>query len=942
MAFLERIAKKFLEEYGNTLHELVFVFPNRRAGIYFNRYLQDNKKPGTAIWAPSVYSINDFMKTISDYTLSDPLELVFQLYNIYRERGHHFPRRFEEFYPWGKMIVADFDEIDRYLLDTDLLFQRLKAFKEVEDITRDEKADIYNRYVGFWESLGTLYSEFNELLDKKGIAYEGKIDRSVAERVLNGKENPLPKLVWKKVVFCGFNALTRAEEVLVKFLLDKGQAEIYWDIDRYFTEDVNQEAGMFFNLNMKRLNIKEPQWIENRLAEEKQITIIGVQSRVSQAKVMGLKLRELLKSVADPEHIAVVLPDETMLFPALNSLPEEVEKVNITIGFPLHQTPVYGLFSGVIEMQLFVLDNEGAEGFYYKDVQQVLNHPYIKPLAPEEISEFLMQIKEENRVYITERDIRTLSEPLKDFFRLRRDSHQLLQFFLDQLIFIRTFYEENEPNLFNIDYEYIYHFYTLLTRLKDSLEDSDLVLSIRTFRQLFSDVIKNSRIPFTGEPLEGVQIMGMLETQTLDFDNLFILSVNEDHLPPGKGQQSFIPYSVRRELKLPTYEDRDAITAYHFYRLLKRAKNATLIYTTEARRIEKSEKSRFIDQLLIEFADRNPKVQVKHYIVNFPPANQPHKEISIKKSAEIMDMLYRKSYSASSLLIYLTCPLKFYFNYILGLEEEEDISESPDYKLIGSIIHETLMKMYQPFSGQKRPVTYGDLEYLRTRIVPLLKETYQEYVQNANIEIGRNMIVFDVMRKYLERFINNEKENCGFYVLMLEKKVKYIQFKLDIDGTEQTVKLEGTIDRLDRTEDDVLRIIDYKTGEVASLKFNIGKEKPFIDLLSGQEAVKKKAAFQLFFYRYLLSRTRDYKHGDFRLGVYPFKKPDEGLKFIEIDKSDLIDDFLVEQFEEILKTIFRQIFDSETPFFQTEEEENCLFCEYKNICSREISQPYRA
>ena len=941
MAFLEQLANKFLEEHGKRLHEFVFIFPNRRAGLFFNKYLHQCKPKGTAIWAPQVYSINDFIAYLSPYAISDQLDLIFELYNVYNDQARNFPKDFREFYPWGKMILSDFNEIDKYLLDTDELFRTLKEFKTVEDINKEEKSDIYNRYTGFWWSLGGLYKRFNTILEEKSKAYEGMIYRKVADGLTRGEE--FPKLKWKKMIFCGFNALSKSEETIIHHLLQEERAETYWDMDRYFVEDANQEAGDFFRKNRQLPGNRPPLWVEDKLAQSRNITIIGVQSKVSQAKVVGLKLKELLNTSQDHENIAVVLPDETMLFPTLNSLPSEVEKVNITIGFPLHQTPAYSLFNAVLEMQSQWIEGQKqpVEGYYYKDVQKVLNHPYLKPIAPDEIANFLTEIKDRNRIYVIEDDILLLPQQLKEFFQPLEDSHRLIDFFLTQLIFIRAFYEDNKPKLFNIDYEYMYHFYTLLTRLKDSLDASGLVLPLHTFRQLFTDIIQNSRIPFTGEPLEGLQVMGLLETQTLDFPNLFILSVNEDYLPPGKSDQSFIPYEVRSQMNLPTYKERDAITAYHFYRLLKRARNATLIYTTGAKRIEKSEKSRFIDQLLIEFAEKNANTNIRHIIMNFDFASQQVREISVKKSPAVIEKLEQKSYSASALLNYLRCSLKFYFTYMLGLYEEEEVYESPDFRLIGNIIHDTLEELYRPFANRSKAVAYNEIEELKNGIVPALTEIYKKELQGADVKTGRNKIVFDVMRKFLMQFFDKEKLNSGFNILLLEQKIKDIPFRFTLNGSKHSVKLEGTIDRLDRMNDDTLRIIDYKTGKIGSLKIDTGKGKTFEDYLTGQEAVKRKEAFQLLFYRYLMkSKKGKIYNGKYRLGIYPFKKINDDLQFLSVDGSEIIEDNSLERFESVLAGIFRELLDVNIPFSQTDEERHCHHCPYKNICTREPGQSY--
>jgi ATP-dependent helicase/nuclease subunit B len=932
MGFLERIAGKFLQEYGNDIHKIVFVFPTRRARLYFLRYLQLRKPAKTGIWAPSVFSINDFITQLSGLTISDQLDLIFRLYAVYKEHTRSYPKEFEDFYFWGKMIISDFDEIDKYLLDSEELFRTLKEFKTIEDITSAEKSDIYNRYTGFWADMGVLYREFNRLLRADKKAYEGMVYREVAEKIKKGET--LEGLIREKVVFCGFNAFTKAEEIIISYFLEAKKAETYWDVDRYFVEDKNQEAGHFFRKNRETLGLLQPNWLDDRLSEAKDINIIGVQSKASQAKVLGIKLQQLRDYLTDPASTAVVLPDETLLFPVLNSLPAEVKEVNVTIGYPLQQTPVFSLFDSILQMQLRAIDTK--QGYYYKDVQHLLNHPYLKLLAPDDITKFITSIKEDNRVYIKDEDISFTVVVLKNLFKVRRDSDQLMDFFLELLDTIRRFYEENEPDLFSVDYEYMYHFYTLISRLKDSLKSTGLVLEVRTFRKLLMDIVQGTRIPFTGEPLVGLQIMGVLETQTLDFNHLFVLSVNEGFLPPGKTQQSFIPFDVRVIVGLPTYKERDAIAAYHFYRLLKSSKNITLVYITGARGIEKNEKSRFIDQILIEYAEKNPGSHIQHQVIDFSFDTQKVKEISIQKSEKMMEMLSEKSYSASSLLTYLTCSLEFYFTYILKLKEEEEVYESPDYRLIGEIIHKTLQELYRPYEGKDRVVSFQEIENIKDNIEEKLVKIFKEKLKTGDMQTGRNRIAYEVMKRFLENFFEKEKQDSGFKILMLEQKIEGVDFRFSLNGKEQRVKLGGTIDRLD-VKDGIYRVIDYKTGKIGSLNLKSAEELP--GLLSGQEAVNRREAFQLFFYRYLLKKTQKYE-GDYRLGIYPFKKLYDDLKFVKIDKSDMIGEELVTQFEGILAGIFQDLFNLEVRFKQTEEEKNCQYCPYQGICSREASQGY--
>ena len=938
MYFLKRIANKFLTEYGADIHRFAFVFPTRRAGVYFLRHLQAHKPENTSLWAPPIYSIDDFITGLSGLTTADQLELIFTLYDIYRKHVRGYPKEFEEFYSWGKMIISDFNEIDKHLVDTDELFRILKEYKSVEKINEDEKTDIYKKYTGFWGDLGTLYHEFNRVLAEKGRAYEGMAFRKVSGEIAGLVPSKGASPGWDKAIFCGFNALTTAEETVIRYLLSEEKAEIYWDMDRYFVEDVNQEAGYFFRQNKETLVKGEPQWVEDRLAEPKTIDIIGVQSKVGQAKLLGIKIEQLLQSGVGSEDIAVVLPDEALLFPLLNSLPGDVDKVNITIGFPLDQTPVHSLLNALIEMQLRVLESSGAPAskslwdrkeFYYKDVLKVLNHPYIKPFAPEEIDAFITRTKKDNLVYVTGEDLKSFPPALRRLFTLHQDSRQMIAFFLELIITIRNFYRENKPDLFSIDYEYLYHFYALLTRLQDALKNAGLHLDTGTFRPLFDDIAGNSRIPFTGEPLEGLQIMGVLETQTLSFTHLFLLSLNEDYLPPGKNRQTFIPYDVRSSMGLPVYKDRDAVSAYHFYRLLKNSENITLLYTGEAKRLERSEKSRFIDQLTIEFAAENPEVQINHYVVDFSFSAQAIDEMAAGKPAGIIDMLAQRIYSPSSLLDYLTCPLKFYFSHILKLKEEEEVYENPDYRLVGDIIHDTLHKLYNRYAGRDTALSYREIENIKSRVEPVLKAVYREKLKTGDLQTGRNRIAFEVMLRFLNHFFDKEKQSAGFKILMLEKEIKNVRLPFSVNGQKYVVNLNGHIDRADITADNIIRIIDYKTGKVNPLNLKTVSE------LAGPEAVDRREAFQLFFYRYLLQKTG--RRGDshpYRLGVYPFKKVYDELRFVRVDKADIIDEEMVREYEQILVDLFKELFDPGIPFFQAKDEKNCRYCPYLDLCGK--------
>lgn len=921
MNFLSRLATHFLERYGDRLHTLAFVFPTRRAGLYFLHYLQQLKQPGSALFAPRAFSFGDFVLHLADTRLPDSLTSIFSLYRIYRERIHPYPKEFKDFYPWGKMIIDDFDEIDKYLIDPGRLFKTLQEYKGVEDLYPEEKSDIYRKYTALWEDLGAVYRQFRLVLQQEKQGYEGMIYRQVAEAI---DQMDIP---FQKIVFCGFNALTPAEKTIIKTLLSRGLAETFWDMDRYFIDDQHQEAGHFFRENIGGLGLIEPQWIDDRLSQPRTIRLIGVQSKVSQAKMLGLELGRLVDSKPGqaPDHIAVVLPDEGLLFPTLNSLPQAFDRVNITIGFPLQQTPVASLLDSLGAMQAASLSQPG---FLYRDVERVLHHPYIKPLAPDQVTAAMAEWRQENRSFLQEPELAKLPGPIQKLFQVHRTSRELLDSWLVLLDSLRTFYQENEPGLFSIDYEYIYHFYTLISRLRDTLDLHRLELDMITFCQLWTDIVQNSRIPFTGEPLEGLQVMGVLETQTLDFENLFVLSLNEGYLPPGKGRSSFIPVDVRTALHLPTYKDRDAIAAYHFYRLLKNSIHITLIYTTEGRGgLEKSEKSRFIDQLLIEFARENPQTHIDHRIIDFSFDTQVGKEIAVFKADPVLAILADKKYSASSLLDYLTCPLKYYFSHILSLKEEEDVIESPDHRLVGDIVHDALQRLYLPWCGQGKALSPGDIEQLKKQVEPVLKDIYPGHIKNRDWQTGRNRIAFEVIKTLLENFFEKEKQSPGFKVSMLEEKISSF-FSFPGPGKAYRVHLTGKIDRLDLAPDDTFRLLDYKTGQVHPLGLGSMAD------LGLDRAADRREAFQLFFYLYLLKESRSLSK-PIRLGIYPFKKLYGELAFVTVDKKDIITPDMVDRFREILDILFRQLFDPQVPFTQTQDEKRCLYCPFQVICRRQ-------
>ncbi len=916
MKFLERLAEQILREHGANVHRLQVLFPTRRAGLHFRHHLQ--RLANAPFWPPRIQAMGDWIVDLSGLAVPDPLELIFELYDVYSGLAQRFPKRFEEFYAWGKMLLADFDEIDKQLLDEETLFRALREFKEIEKLNIEEKSDIYRKYTSFWGELEAIYQKFGAALRSKNQAYEGLAYRLAAERVTAGQA-----LDSERVLFCGFNAFNAAEEKIVAELLRRGQAALFWDMDEYFVNDANQEAGHFFRNQRQRLAGSGTNWIGSGLSEKKEIHITGVSSTAGLAKALGLELRRLLPDAPAPEEVVVVLPDETLLFPVLNSLPAEAAQVNITLGYPLDHTPLFTLLNALIEMQLHAGESEGHTVFYYRDLVRVLCHPYVRPLAPQAAADLLHRVRDEGRMTVP---AAAISQPPLDFlFQRWRTSAEAIPFLQELFDRLRSL-EESPTPLFALDLEYLYHFYRLLTRLKNLTKRRNLNMELRLFWQLFNDIARHERIPFSGEPLQGLQVMGMLETQALDFDQVCILSLNEGVLPAGKSDLSFIPPDVRTAVGLPTFRERDAISAYHFWRLLQRARRVRLFYVSQRQGlgIKKNEKSRFIEQLLIEYKEKNPAASVEQQILDFAFTRQQPRPIRIPKEETTLASLAERGISASALLTFRTCPLRFYLNYVEDIREEEEPADSPDQRRLGTILHEALRRLYAPLLG--KTVGGNDWPLLRQRLDGCLRQAYGQEFPGAVLETGRNRIVWEVLQRLLKSFLNKEQAGESFQLELLEGGIESVPFEFVAGSRTYRVGLRGFIDRLDRQAGG-RRIIDYKSGRVHPLQIEALAD------LAGAEVIERREVFQLLFYWYLLQRSRP-DLGPCRLAVYPFKRLGETLRFVSVAGREWFGAELIGAYEETLRSLLSEIFSLGIPFQQTEDPERCRTCPYIDICMR--------
>ncbi|MCB9230325.1 MAG: PD-(D/E)XK nuclease family protein [Bacteroidia bacterium] len=933
--FLQHLAQTILQDYGKELGRICVVFPSRRATVFFNHYLAGEiSKP---VFPPEVLAFEDFIQRIHPVTLLDPVSLAFELFPLYQK---YFPEEtFEKFYSWAGQLLADFEDVDRALADANQIFSNIYELRRIDATIEGwlndgtTPSDGQAGFLAFWKVMAPLYHALKAKLKANGSAWPGMAVRDAAQKLsLNTDAVP-----WKKVIFAGFNALTRADEQLIATLRDSGHAEVFFDMDRYYTEAKAQEAGIFYRKVRESWGNFALNWVEDHLlSEAKELTVSGVPQRVGQAKAAGLKVREWIESGVPEDRIAIVLPDENLLFPLLHSLPDAVRDINVTMGYPLRNTPLYSLVESILRLQegadRMHQENPGNYLFYFRDVEAILRHPYIHTVAPEEGRELVQIIHADNRIYLSARFFSKFPDEhiLRFIFNPWENAAQIPEFFMELFsrikdILLRSEQEEQDGrrNYPSLELEILFRFFSLTQKLEDRIRRYAPGLDLKTFRKLFREVIFATSIPFSGEPLGGLQIMGTLETRALDFDHLIILSVNEGILPSGRQAATFIPFSLRKGFGLPTYQERDAVFAHHFYRLLQRPARIHLFYNTEADTFGSGEKSRFIEQIEMELVPRNPKINFKDEILTFPARKLPVKSISIEKTEglqqQVADFLLENGLSPSGLGTFLECKLQFYFKYILGLYEEEEVQEHLEADTFGSVTHRALEILYAEYTGQV--VGRPQIEKMKQRVEPALKKAFKDAAQTTRLDFGKNHLQMRVISDLLNRLLEEDASRGEFEIVGLEKRMEWTG---ELGGGQ--IRLKGIIDRVDR-KDGLLRIIDYKTGRF---------EKPSItDFTTIEENSKrKKAALQLAHYAWLFFQTEN-SNEPIQASIYPLRKLSEGLAPLNFaNTNDLISRQDLVEYQEFMKGIIHKILDPAVPFDQTEDETNCGFCPYRVICQR--------
>ncbi|MES2592265.1 MAG: PD-(D/E)XK nuclease family protein [Bacteroidota bacterium] len=955
-SFLEKIVKHLCIKYGDDISDLCIVLPNRRAGLFLKTHFSNNLKK--TFWSPEIFATEDFVALLAELEIADTTTLLFELYETVKSVSKTEVESFDEFSKWGQILLSDLNEIDRYLVDATQLFGNLKDIKELEawSLNNEEGlTDFQKQYLSFWQSLGDYYFDFKKRLLAKQQAYQGLAYQIVAEHV----EERINKHPWKKIIFAGFNALNKAEEQIIEKLLNAGKAEIIWDTDSYYINDTRQEAGKFIRKydnygNFKKTPDKNIVIEENLLSvQDKHITIIGAAKNVAQAKVAGNLVADFKKQSPSLQNTALVLADENLLFPVLHSLPADLADINVTMGYPLKNTPVAGYFELVFNLHTNAIKlSQGKEkySFYHKDLLKLFSHPYTSILIfnQEEyrsVKPIIKAVQDRNIVFAAFSTIEKIvaekqpgvAETLKPVFRYWKtpaDAIACVYYVIDTLKdSIIAQQNKAAKNTTSLELEYLFAFTKIIKRIEALMLDyPGSVADLKTLQNLLKQIVRGTTLPFYGEPLMGLQVMGMLETRTLDFENIILLSCNEDILPSGKTVNSFIPFELKRYFGLPTYNDKDAIFAYHFYRLLQRAKNVYLLYNTESDALGSGEKSRYLTQLLHELPKVNKQAVIEEKLINIPVSvDNTGNVISIKKTTAIIEKLKRKAiagFSPSLLNKYRNCSLQFYFQAIAGLKEVDEVEETIGADTLGNTIHEVLETLYQPFIGKK--ISAVDIEGLKKQVEPLTISVFEKEYSKTEISYGKNLLTIKVALKFLNNFLDAEKKN----IQKLEQEhkpviIKALEEALEASVTinDQVIKLHGKADRIDGAGS-VTRIIDYKTGIAESKELK----------LEEWESIKTDSnlskSFQLLMYAWMYQKMNPEIKDNLVSGIITFRELSAGLKTVKINNNEILSIPVLDNFEQQLKDILSDMFNPDIELTQTTVVSNCEYCSFKGICNR--------
>lgn len=957
-SFLKLVAADLYKHTEGNLAHTAVVFPNKRAGLFFNEYLaQESDSP---IWSPAYVSISELFRSLSPWEVGDPVKLVCELYKIFR-RETQSTETLDDFYFWGEMLISDFDDADKNKVDTDKLFSNLQDLRNIMDdytfiddeqeeairqffqnFSIERRTALKERFISLWDVLGNIYKGFRESLASQNIAYEGMMYRHVIEHL------DVDKLPYEKYVFVGFNVLNKVEHTLFTQLKDAGKAVFYWDYDEFYMKGnrqaVTHEAEEFIRRNLRDFPSPLSGELFKNLSKPKEVHYIASSTENAQARYLPQWIRNNLTT---PEkETAVVLCNEALLQPVLHSLPAEVKHVNITMGFPLSQTPVYSFLIALLELHTHGFNFKSGR-YTFQSVVTLLKHPYTRQLTGQ--AELLeKELTRNNRFYPLPGELGK-DEFLTRLFTPLSGNLNLCIRLSETLQQVAGIYQANtsgteDTDAFNQLYrESLFKAYTTINRFRTLIEEDELTVQSETFRRLLVKVLSATNIPFHGEPAIGMQVMGVLETRNLDFRHLVLLSVNEGQLPKSGGDSSFIPYNLRKAFGMTTIEHKIAVYAYYFYRLLQRAERITLMYNTSSDGLNRGEWSRFMLQFLIEWPH-----PITRQFLEAGQSPQGTSPITVEKTPDVMRRMQslfdvranpKAKFSPSALNYYLDCPLKFYYRYVAGLSAPDEVSAEIDSATFGSIFHYAAEHIYKDLTTHGKVINKEALETLLRNEVKLqdyvdtaFKKLFFNVPQNEKPEYnGIQLINSAVIARYLKQLLQNDLRYAPFTFIASEMEVDE---PIDIQTPKGVIKsrIGGIIDRMD-SKDGTLRIVDYKTGGDADTP-------PHVESLFIPDKKRSNYVFQTFLYAAIMCRKQPtmkiapallYIHRAATETYSPVIQMGEPRK-----PKEAVEDFskYEKEYRERLQGLLEEIFNPEKSFAQTEIIEKCTYCDFKALCKR--------
>ena len=968
--FLHNVAEFILANYANDLKDCCIVFPNRRSSVYFfEEVKQINRR---VIWLPKDYTIDEFIHSIVNEPVAMQITLLSELYQAHKELTKS-DESFDKFFQWAQVILSDFEDIDKYLVDARALLQNIQDIKELNSnidylteeqrrtiehffnvtLNTDDNSELKKRFLSIWRNLLPMYENFNLRLKKRNVTYNGAVYRKAAQMI----GEPDTQLPYSKYIFVGFNAITRAEEHIFKTLQQQGKALFFWDYDESYITDEQHEAGHFLRRYAKEF--KEPEGYAGQHSfdfKSKDIKIIASPTESGQLYAAAQRLKDI-----PPEEMsqtAMVLSDETLLTSALESVAPYLSSMNVTMGYAIKNSIAGHWIELLLQLQNNKREHRGEMKFYFKNVLAVLQHPFFMSVCEQYATETVNKIREE-AIFQIPLSLFEGNDFAKLIFQFIDNQTKYTEYLLEVLKTLMRHFATQENDNWVMQQELVYMLTQQIQQLDSELKSENLEMEMTTYYQLLRRYLNSSKVPFEGEPISGLQVMGFLETRNVDPKNLIILNVNEDTIPVSGDSPTFVPHNLRRAFGLPTRDDREAMYAYYFYRLLQRAENITLTYFTGQQDGKKGECSRYIMQLI--YGDYNVTEEPLQSNISFA-ANELQE---IKKSEQTFKLLSRyftpdengKTYalSPSSIVTYMSCPVKFYFSKVLRLAAAEEIDENIDVRVFGNIFHKAAERIYRPFvgkgtvSGEKIKSISKDFikkqidKAFAESLYPFNKDLIFSKIDNKEIDMRTDLkneqrIIYDVIEKYVSAMLKYDADiadaNGGIEFVSLEKSY-YMPMDIEIGGKQHRISVGGTIDRVDKCSG-VVRIVDYKTG---SNKIEV----PSFDSIFDPEQIHDyKGALQTLIY----CMTYDYEHpGNLCIEPYLykttlFKKGESFLIHTKTPKGEepLFEDgnylAVKEQVADNVQKIVTEIFDPETPFIPTADLKTCGSCEFSYFCNK--------